>query len=87
MNSRQVFFIKLNVRKFNMAIKHYGRECISSFYTLLKFAYRQTNPIHVHFISSVSASAALGPKIEERRLPFRLLFCYAHGICAIKVCL
>jgi thioester reductase-like protein len=55
---------------FNMTIEHYDRECISSFYTLLKFAYRQANPMHVHFISSVSASAALASEIEERPLPF-----------------
>lgn len=55
---------------FNMAIDHYDKECIAPFYNLLKFAYREANPMHVHIISSVSASAALGPEIEEKPLPF-----------------
>ncbi|KAG1143227.1 hypothetical protein G6F37_012501 [Rhizopus arrhizus] len=55
---------------FNMTIDHYDKECIAPFYNLLKFAYREVNPMHVHFISSVSASAALGSEIEEKPLPF-----------------
>lgn len=41
----------------NMPIDHYDKECIAPFYNLLKFAYKQENPMHVHFISSVSAAA------------------------------
>ncbi|KAG1464026.1 hypothetical protein G6F56_005164 [Rhizopus delemar] len=55
---------------FNMTIEHYDKECISPFYNLLKFAYRQINPMHIHFISSVSASAASGLEIEEKPLIF-----------------
>jgi thioester reductase-like protein len=55
---------------FNMPVDHFDKECIAPFYNLLKFAYRQTNPMHVHFISSISASAALGSEIPEEPLPF-----------------
>ncbi|KAG1469343.1 hypothetical protein G6F56_003309 [Rhizopus delemar] len=55
---------------FNMTIDHYDKECISPFYNLLKFAYRRNNPMHVHFISSVSASASLGSVVKEVPLPF-----------------
>lgn len=54
---------------FNMPVDHYDKECIAPFYNLLKFAYRETNPMHVHFISSISASAAYGPEIPEEPLP------------------
>ncbi|KAG2233404.1 hypothetical protein INT48_007434 [Thamnidium elegans] len=45
---------------FNMTIDYYDKECIAPFYNLIRFAYRQVNPMHVHFISSVSASAGYG---------------------------
>jgi thioester reductase-like protein len=54
---------------FNMPVDHYDKECIAPFYNLLKFAYKQVNPMHVHFISSISASAAYGPEIPEEPLP------------------
>ncbi|KAI9478296.1 MAG: hypothetical protein EXX96DRAFT_570312 [Benjaminiella poitrasii] len=55
---------------FNMNIEHYNKECIAPFYNLIKFAYHEVNPMHVHFISSVSASAAAGEQIFEEPLPF-----------------
>ncbi|KAI9489192.1 hypothetical protein BDB00DRAFT_771221 [Zychaea mexicana] len=42
---------------FNHPIQHYERECIRGLYNLVKFAYRKTNPIHVHVVSSISATA------------------------------
>ncbi|CAO3610104.1 unnamed protein product [Mucor fragilis] len=54
---------------FNLPINHFDKECIQPFYNLLKFAYNETNPMHVHFVSSVSASALLGSVIVEEPLP------------------
>ncbi|KAL7325927.1 hypothetical protein PS15p_208343 [Mucor circinelloides] len=54
---------------FNMTIDHFDKECIQPFYNLLKFAYNEINPMHVHFISSISASALLGNEIAEEPLP------------------
>ncbi|KAG0174801.1 hypothetical protein DFQ28_004462 [Apophysomyces sp. BC1034] len=54
---------------FNQPVSHYEKECIRGFYNLLLFAYSDTNPMHVHFISSVSASAAWGTSIPEMPLP------------------
>jgi thioester reductase-like protein len=54
---------------FNMPVDYYDKECIAPFYNLLTFAYRPENPMHVHFISSVSASAALGAEVLEEPLP------------------
>lgn len=56
----------------NMPIDHYDKECIAPFYNLLKFAYKQENPMHVHFISSVSAAANNANKdnqVSEEPLP------------------
>ncbi|KAI8360869.1 hypothetical protein EDC96DRAFT_553792 [Choanephora cucurbitarum] len=55
---------------FNMSLDHFDKECISPFYNLLKFAYHQQNPIHVHFVSSVSAGGLLGDTVEEEPYPF-----------------
>ncbi|KAI9266000.1 male sterility protein-domain-containing protein [Sporodiniella umbellata] len=55
---------------FNMTISHFDKECIAPFYNLLKFAYRPVNPICVHFISSITASASMGSIVEEKALPF-----------------
>lgn len=55
---------------FNMPVDHFDKECIAPFYNLLKFAYHQVNPMHVHFISSISASAASGSVVTEEPLPF-----------------
>ncbi|KAL0144958.1 hypothetical protein V8B55DRAFT_1569449 [Mucor lusitanicus] len=54
---------------FNMPIDHFDKECIQPFYNLLKFAYNEVNPMHVHFVSSVSASALSGSVIVEEPLP------------------
>lgn len=54
---------------FNMPVDHFDKECIQPFYNLLKFAYKEVNPMHVHFISSISASAAAGAEIPEEPLP------------------
>ncbi|CAO3642661.1 unnamed protein product [Cunninghamella blakesleeana] len=55
---------------FNMPVDHFDKECIAPFYHLLKFAYHEINPMHVHFISSISATAAYGPEILEEPVPF-----------------
>lgn len=55
---------------FNMPVDHFDKECIAPFYNLLKFAYNETNPMHVHFISSISATAAYGSEILEEPVPF-----------------
>ncbi|KAI9030910.1 hypothetical protein CLU79DRAFT_884029 [Phycomyces nitens] len=54
---------------FNHPVEHYEKECIQGLYNLVKFSYRQTNPIHLHFISSISASAGWGSVIPESPLP------------------
>ncbi|GAN04860.1 L-aminoadipate-semialdehyde dehydrogenase [Mucor ambiguus] len=54
---------------FNMPIDHFDKECIQPFYNLLKFAFNETNPMYVYFVSSVSASALLGSIIAEEPLP------------------
>ncbi|KAG1460354.1 hypothetical protein G6F56_005970 [Rhizopus delemar] len=54
---------------FNRNIEDYDTSCISPFYNLIKFACRETNPMHLHFISSISASAMSGNPIEEKPLP------------------
>ncbi|KAI8091211.1 uncharacterized protein B0P05DRAFT_484698 [Gilbertella persicaria] len=68
---------------FNMPVDHYDKECIAPFYNLLKFAYHEINPMHVHFISSVSASAAVGDQVNEEPLPLDAHVCmpmgYAHS--------
>ncbi|KAI8141740.1 hypothetical protein BJV82DRAFT_617342 [Fennellomyces sp. T-0311] len=43
---------------FNQPVQHFDRECIRGMYNLLKFAYRETDPMHVHVVSSISATAA-----------------------------
>ncbi|KAL0092093.1 hypothetical protein J3Q64DRAFT_1819681 [Phycomyces blakesleeanus] len=54
---------------FNHTVEHYDKECIKGLYNLVKFSYRQINPIHLHFISSISASAGWGATIPESPLP------------------
>lgn len=54
---------------FNLTIDHYDKECIAPFYNLVKFAFRKVNPMHIHFISSISASARYGDMIPEEFLP------------------
>jgi thioester reductase-like protein len=55
---------------FHMPVDHFDKECIAPFYNLLKFSSKEENPMHVHFISSVSAAALAGPEIEEAPLIF-----------------
>ncbi|KAI8139176.1 hypothetical protein BJV82DRAFT_660202 [Fennellomyces sp. T-0311] len=43
---------------FNQPVQHFERECIRGMYNLLKFAYREIDPMHVHIVSSISATAA-----------------------------
>ncbi|KAI9485154.1 hypothetical protein BDB00DRAFT_773619 [Zychaea mexicana] len=45
---------------FNQPVQHFDRECIRGLYNLLQFAYRKEDPIHVHVVSSISATAAYG---------------------------
>ncbi|KAI7906054.1 uncharacterized protein BX663DRAFT_428813 [Cokeromyces recurvatus] len=74
---------------FNMNIEHYDKECIAPFYNLLKFAYKEVNPMHVHFISSVSASAAAGEEIAEEPLPLdahvTMPMGYAHSKFVVEI--
>lgn len=44
---------------FNQPVTHFDKSCIQGLYNLLHFAYRHTNPIHVHIVSSVSATAGV----------------------------
>lgn len=44
---------------FNQPVTHFDKACIQGLYNLLQFAYRHTNPIHVHIVSSVSATAGV----------------------------
>ncbi|KAI9252120.1 hypothetical protein BY458DRAFT_523405 [Sporodiniella umbellata] len=55
---------------FNRNIEYYDKGYIAPFYNLIRFAYREVNPMHLHFISSVSASAAMGNEVPEEPLPF-----------------
>lgn len=74
---------------FNMPVDHYDKECITPFYNLLKFAYRQVNPMHVHFVSSISASAAYASNIPEEPLPLDAHVCmpmgYAHSKFVVEI--
>lgn len=44
---------------FNQPISHFDKECIQGLYRLLQFAYRPVDPMHVHVVSSISATAAM----------------------------
>lgn len=44
---------------FNQTITHFDKECIQGLYNLLKFAHHPVNPMNVHTISSISATAAM----------------------------
>ncbi|GAA5802331.1 hypothetical protein HPULCUR_007795 [Helicostylum pulchrum] len=74
---------------FNMTVDHYDKECIAPLYNLLKFAYRKANPMHVHFISSISASAGYGSIIPEEPLPLdshvTMPMGYAHSKFVVEV--
>ncbi|KAG2196144.1 hypothetical protein INT47_006490 [Mucor saturninus] len=76
---------------FNMSIEHYNKECIAPFYNLLKFAFNQVNPMHMHFVSSVSASANYGDVVPEDHLPLDSHVCmpmgYAHSKFVVEVLL
>lgn len=74
---------------FNMPVDHFDKECIQPFYNLLKFAYKEVNPMHVHFISSISASAAAGAEIVEEPLPLdshvSMPMGYAHSKFVVEI--
>ncbi|KAK4510128.1 uncharacterized protein ATC70_006300 [Mucor velutinosus] len=76
---------------FNMPIDHFDKECIQPFYNLLKFAYNEVNPMHVHFVSSVSASALSGPVIAEEPLPLdshvAMNIGYSQSKCVVEILL
>ncbi|KAI7865365.1 hypothetical protein BDF14DRAFT_1730514 [Spinellus fusiger] len=57
------------VLDFNQYIDFYEKECIQGLFNLLEFSYRKRNPIHFHFVSSVSASAGWMQVIPESPLP------------------
>ncbi|KAI9248506.1 hypothetical protein BDA99DRAFT_228383 [Phascolomyces articulosus] len=42
---------------FHQPVDHFERECIRGLYNLLQFSYRETNPMCVHVVSSVSTMA------------------------------
>ncbi|KAI9251796.1 hypothetical protein BDA99DRAFT_426796, partial [Phascolomyces articulosus] len=52
---------------FNHTIQHYDRACIRGLYNLIQFAYRGPTkpPIHVHVISSISATASLPQFLQK----------------------
>ncbi|KAI9250974.1 hypothetical protein BDA99DRAFT_608261 [Phascolomyces articulosus] len=54
---------------FNQPVQYFDRECIHGLYNLLKFAYRQENPMHMHAISSISATATSGQSIVPEQPP------------------
>lgn len=55
---------------FNQTVTHYDSECIKGLYNMIKFANREVNPIHLHYISSVSATGAYyGTFIPEAPMP------------------
>lgn len=45
---------------FHQPVSHFEKVCIRGLYNLLKFAHRDTDPMYVHTISSVSAVAGRG---------------------------
>ncbi|KAJ8654164.1 hypothetical protein O0I10_010112 [Lichtheimia ornata] len=47
---------------FNQPVSHFDKECIQGLYRLLQFAYRPVDPMHVHVVSSISATAAMKTK-------------------------
>lgn len=50
---------------FHQPLAFYDSECIRGLFHLMKFSNRKVNPIHLHFISSVSATGALGETVPE----------------------
>ncbi|GAA5795101.1 hypothetical protein HPULCUR_000453 [Helicostylum pulchrum] len=54
---------------FNQTVAHYDSECIKGLYNMVKFANKEINPIHFHFISSVSATGAYGIYVPETAMP------------------
>ncbi|KAG2237907.1 hypothetical protein INT48_002212 [Thamnidium elegans] len=54
---------------FNQPVAHYDSECIKGLYNMVKFANKEINPIHFHFISSVSATGAYGIYVPEAAMP------------------
>lgn len=69
---------------FNMSIDYYDIKCVAPFYNLLKFAYNQVDPMHVHFVSSVSASAHYGSTVPEDPLPLDSRVCMPMGYARSK---
>ena len=55
---------------FNQNLKYYDSECIQGLYNMVKFASDEKDPIHTHFISSISACGAYtGESIPEAPIP------------------
>ncbi|KAI9485212.1 MAG: hypothetical protein EXX96DRAFT_598211 [Benjaminiella poitrasii] len=54
---------------FNQPVTHYDKECLVGFYNLLKFAYKEENPMHFHHVSSITATAKYGEIIPEDPMP------------------
>ncbi|PHZ16213.1 acetyl-CoA synthetase-like protein [Rhizopus microsporus ATCC 52813] len=55
---------------FNMSVDYYDQECIPFLYNLIKLAHRQTNPMHFHLISSISAVSNLKSSKEIEEKPY-----------------
>ncbi|KAI9276451.1 hypothetical protein BY458DRAFT_505960 [Sporodiniella umbellata] len=69
---------------FNMNLEHYDKTCIAPFYNLVRFAYNPYRPIHLHFVSSISASANLGPRVPEQPMPLDVRAPMAMGYAQSK---
>lgn len=50
---------------FHHPVSYYDDECIRGLYNLVKFCHRKENPIHLHFVSSVSATSGFGDRVPE----------------------
>ncbi|OBZ89323.1 Linear gramicidin synthase subunit D [Choanephora cucurbitarum] len=55
---------------FYKTVQHYEKDCLDDFYSLIQFAHQnQQNPIPLHYISSISASALYGSVVPEVPMP------------------
>ncbi|KAI8145844.1 male sterility protein-domain-containing protein [Fennellomyces sp. T-0311] len=54
---------------FNQPVQHFERECIRNLYNMIRFAYRENNPMHVHVVSSISTTANYPEAIVPESAP------------------
>lgn len=64
---------------FNQPIAHYDNECIKGLYNMVKFVNKETNPIHLHFISSISATGEYGSYVPETAMSSDPTVAYPMG--------